>query len=77
MSDIQDKIASILIAQDVAWCSECNTYKRIDEHINHVAKVLVSELGLTRENSTNLDVYEFAKFPKVDLVRYVTEWVPE
>jgi hypothetical protein len=47
VSDIQDRVASILNAQDVAWCDKCDTYKRIDEHIEHVAEILVSELQLT------------------------------
>jgi hypothetical protein len=45
MTDIQQLVAAILTAQDVAWCDQCGTYKRIDEHIEHVAEVLVSELA--------------------------------
>jgi predicted cobalt transporter CbtA len=68
---IQQRIAEIL-TRTVKFACTCGCGERSDctyGHANHVAEVLVSELGLTKE---------FGSYAAAQLVsRYVTEWVAE
>lgn len=87
MSDIQQRISDVL-HEHTPCGSEgpdlvgCWCYERFDtfaDHANHVAAIVVSELGLTREeNPWSLDVVDgMPASPFYRSSRYVTEWAPE
>jgi hypothetical protein len=91
MSDIKRRIAIVLErhrsydAGCVTWSCDCgDDFHDTDYHVNHVAEVLMSELGLTREVSADLATHlarggatamHIDDLPRKH--RYVTEWVAE
>lgn len=79
MPDIQQRIADILGDEwtDDIGPAEWSDFKNIQQWADHVAEVLVSELGLTRENRIPEQPEPGERMHHVPASRYVTEWVPE
>jgi hypothetical protein len=81
VSSIQQRIADLLgdeWTDDIGWAPY--QFKNIQEWAEHVAEVLVSELGLIREHRQEHDkvktVAGGCEFLPISH-RYVTEWVSE